>query len=70
MTTATLGKLALEELDLQLPLEVLKSCAGFYIGTCSEELGPVSRESAEYFKTQDEANTALATGSWTQRQQL
>ncbi|MBQ0703178.1 hypothetical protein J7S67_18070 [Acinetobacter baumannii] len=45
----------------ELKLEVLKSAAGFYIGTFdydSDNYGPVSRVS-EYFKTSEEAEYAL-----------
>ncbi|ALD41917.1 TPA: hypothetical protein ACH9RZ_005718 [Escherichia coli] len=49
-----------------LPLEILKSGRGYYIGTqCSE--GPVSRESEEYFKKYEQAERALKNGTWTQR---
>lgn len=53
----------------KLPLQVLKSAKGFYIGTCNEE-GPVSRESEEYWASQDSAEKALhgVDGHlWTQR---
>lgn len=42
------GKRALAHLHLELPLQVLMSNAGFYIGTLDEE-GPASRESVEYY---------------------
>ncbi|EFA6268573.1 hypothetical protein DXB10_21265 [Escherichia coli] len=49
-----------------LPLEILKSTRGYYIGTqCS--VGPVSRESEEYFKKHDQAEQALKNGTWRQR---
>ena len=49
-----------------LPLEILKSTRGHYIGTqCS--VGPVSRESEEYFKKHDQAEQALKNGTWRQR---
>ena len=45
-----------------LPLEILKSTRGYYIGTqCSE--GPVSRESEEYFKKHDQAAEKQQTGA-------
>ena len=50
----------------QLSLQVLRSNAGYYIGTTDEE-GPCSRESVEYYPTHDAAAAALADGSWTQR---
>ncbi len=60
------GKLA-RECGFRLPLEVLKSNAGFYLGTASPEHGPVSRESEEYWRTQEAAAAALESGEWTQR---
>lgn len=60
------GKLALEYGNQMLALQVLKSASGFYIGTSSDGL-PVSRESKEYFRKISDAETALTTGSWTQR---
>lgn len=49
------------------PFEVLKSSAGFYIGTLDPELGPISRESVEYYSSQCKAQQALDLGTWTQR---
>nr|WP_080745399.1 hypothetical protein [Cupriavidus necator] len=51
---------------LPLPLQVLLSAAGYYIGTADRE-GPVSCESVEYFRSQQAADLALATGRWQQR---
>lgn len=62
------GILAARCAGLNLPLQVLHSRAGFYIGTADEVSGPVSRESVEYFTTQDSADLALLTGNWTQRE--
>lgn len=59
------GKLAKSICGVELPLQVLESQAGFYIGT-SDEDGQCSRESVEYFQTEDEAFAALETGEWTQ----
>lgn len=50
-----------------LPLSVLQSAAGFYLGTFDDEEGPISRESVEYWATRAEASTALISGNWTQR---
>ncbi|HGO9469077.1 TPA: hypothetical protein RG919_005470 [Pseudomonas aeruginosa] len=55
------GKRALAHLRLELPLQVLMSNAGFYIGTLDEE-GPASRESVEYYPSRELAQQALATG--------
>lgn len=62
------GLLAARFAGMNLPLQVLHTGAGFYIGTADEVSGPVSRESAEYFTTQVAAEQALATGNWTQRE--
>ncbi|OTH01210.1 hypothetical protein, partial [Pseudomonas aeruginosa] len=58
-------KLALAHLRLELPLQVLMSNAGFYIGTLDEE-GPASRESVEYYPSRELAQQALDHGTWTQ----
>ncbi len=61
-----IGKLAKAICGVDLPVTVLQSAAGFYLGT--EDGGvPVSRESAEYFVTRDRAEAALASGVFTQR---
>ena len=54
------------EIGLQLPLQVLKSERGFFIGTCDAE-GPVSRESVEYFSSYQKAQEALDNELWIQR---
>ncbi|MBE8178428.1 hypothetical protein [Leptospira borgpetersenii] len=76
------GQLAEKFLDVQLPLQVLGSKAGFYIGTFLELdltlemdempdfFGPVSRESEEYFSSAEEAQYALDKGLWTQKTEL
>lgn len=57
-------------------LQVMKSAAGYYIGTSyamhdddGEFIGhtPGSRDSVEYYATEAEAQHALETKSWTQR---
>jgi hypothetical protein len=67
-TPAPTGFLAYTHCGTRLPLQVLRSAAGYYIGTCDDE-GPVSRESAEYWGSREEAEAALAAGpeGWTQR---
>ncbi|HFW3715879.1 TPA: hypothetical protein ACLGWU_003373 [Salmonella enterica] len=62
------GLLAARFAGLSLPLQVLRSGAGYYIGTQNED-GPVSRESVEYFSTQSLAEHALEQGTWSQREQ-
>lgn len=61
-----IGKLAKDYCGVHLPLEVLKSNAGWYIGTVGE-FGPCSRESSEYFPNEADAQQALLTGEWTQK---
>jgi hypothetical protein len=53
----------------QLPLEVCRSAAGFYLGT-REDGVPFSRESEEYWRSRKAADRALRIGDWTQRLQL
>ncbi|MFV0600913.1 MAG: hypothetical protein ACK5NE_03650 [Brachymonas sp.] len=63
---ASIGYLALACTGKRLPLRVLSSAAGHYIGTFDEE-GPVSRESVSYFRSHHAADHALQTGRWQQR---
>ena len=65
--TVPSGLLALAYVGKRLPLQVLRSAAGHYIGTFDDD-GPVSRESVEYFPSHEAARHALETGAWTQRQ--
>ena len=60
------GKLAQEYCNVSLPLQVLKSRAGYYLGTFDPESGPCSRESLEYFHTEQDASEALLSGNFTQ----
>lgn len=62
------GLLAARFAGLSLPLQVLRSGAGYCIGTQNED-GPVSRESVEYFSTQSQAENALEQSTWSQREQ-
>ena len=59
------GRLALLD-GVRLPLQVLRSAAGFYLGTFGDE-GPETRESEEYWPTRQQAEDALRDGTWTQR---
>lgn len=52
----------------QLPVQVMSSAGGFYIGT-AEGCMPISRESVEYWPSEEVATDALKTGSWTQKQE-
>lgn len=61
------GRLAKTFADRNLPLQVLRSGRGYYLGT-SDQDGPVSRESVEYFSQLPDAQHALDTGNWTQRE--
>lgn len=57
-------------------IKVMKSNAGYYIGTSYKECFdswlelPYSRVSQEYFATEDEAISALITGNFTKRDLL
>lgn len=63
------GKVAHDLGGFALPLTVLESVAGFYLGTRTVE-GPFTRESKEYWPTREAASTALEVGQWTQRLSL
>lgn len=65
-----IGFLAKEFGGKSLPLTVLKSGAGFYLGTTTEEGYPFTRESREYWAARHEADVALKRGDWTQRPAL
>jgi len=62
---ASFGHLALIYCGKALPLEVMQSAAGHYIGTRDSQ-GPVSRESREYFRSYAAAERALERGGWSQ----
>lgn len=51
----------------ELPLQVLESGAGFYIGTFCPDCGPNTRESERYWRKREQAQTALDTGKWVPR---
>lgn len=57
------------ETEMRLPLMVLQSAKGFYLGTADND-GPVSRESVEYWANENAAKVALSGSegkNWTQR---
>lgn len=62
------GQIARQFGGVSLPLEVMRSAAGFYLGTSQDDM-PYSRESAEYWPTYEAAEAALDAGpdAWTQR---
>lgn len=60
------GKLAQQCLKVNLPLQVLQSAAGYYLGTRDDD-GPCSRESVEYWPDRAQAEAALNNGCWTQK---
>jgi len=62
----SIGYLALAYTGKRLPLWILRSNAGHYIGTADHD-GPVSRESVDYYPSQHDADHALTTGCWQQR---
>lgn len=49
------------------PLMILKSAAGFYIGTSCKYEGPISRQSVEYWPTHEQAEKAFKNNRWTLR---
>lgn len=65
-TQQQFGLLALA-IGKRLPLEVCRSAAGFYIGTLDAEGLPCSRESVEYWRRAEIAQSALKHRAWTQR---
>jgi hypothetical protein len=66
--TIPIGYLAQEFGGVSLPLEALPSAAGWYLGTRDSDGAPYSRESAEYWRSRDQAEAALNNpSSWTQR---
>jgi hypothetical protein len=51
-------------------LQVLRSANGYYIGRTETSTGypmPYSRDSVEYFMRKEDAQQALDSGTWTQR---
>ena len=60
-----IGFLTYQFVGVKSPLIILKSRAGYFIGTALED--GFSRESNEYFPTEDVANQALSSGIWTQK---
>ncbi len=69
-TDATMGPESFqcsEFLGRRETLAVCESGAGFYLGVVSPTEGPLCRDSVEYFATREDAQTALDSGSWTQR---
>lgn len=55
-------------LSANLPLEILQSESGFYLGTRHPLNGsPYTRESSEYWPQRSDAVLALITGTWTQQ---
>lgn len=67
-TARPVAQIASAALGHPVPLEVCYSAAGFYLGTYVQA-EPYSRESVEYWRKREEAEAALASGRWTQRQQ-
>ena len=65
INTSVKGVLA-ARFGYDLPIRVLSSSAGYYIGTFSETHGVVSRES-QYYPTRQLAEEAFRKGTWTQR---
>jgi len=49
------------ECGAELPIRVLRSAAGYYIGFLCKKCGPYGRESG-YYNSKEEAETALNSG--------
>lgn len=60
------GILSARYCNLKLKLCVLRSNAGYYIGTYHQG-EPISRESQEYYRERTAAETALLNQTFTQR---
>jgi hypothetical protein len=61
-----IGKLALTWGGCAFELRVLKSPAGYYLGTLDEDGVPYSRESECYWQTFEDAESALESDDWVQ----
>ena len=66
ITAGRIGQLAKDYCGKRLPLQVLRTVRGYYIGTADDD-GPCSRESLEYFPSEHLAQHALDSNEWTQR---
>lgn len=67
MNNRKFGLLALSVTGQLLPVKVLRSAAGCYLGTVAPSGEPVSRESEVYFCSAHEAEKHLAQGDWVQK---
>lgn len=57
-----------EDCESDLPVVVLHSAAGYYVGQWCQNDGPYSRLSEEYYSTQQLAELALKNNTFTMRQ--
>ena len=67
---AQTGYLARKFGGVSLPLQVLPSPVGYYLGTLDRDGAPYSQESEEYWKSREESEAALNDPcplAWTQR---
>lgn len=62
-----LAVLAYAHTGKEYPIQVLRACAGHFLGTADENEGLMTRESLEYFPSHEAAERALHSGQWTQR---
>lgn len=62
-----IGRLALDWGGCAFELKVLKSAAGYYLGTLDQDGAPYSRESVTYWRSYEEAQAALESGAWEQK---
>lgn len=56
-------------LGREVALEICRSAAGFYLGVMLEH-EPYTRESVEYWPKREDAQAALGSGRWTQRNEV
>jgi len=61
------GEMARDSGGKRYALQVMESAAGFYLGTRDEDGCPYSRESLEYWPDRTQAEAAMTSGEWTQR---
>ena len=62
-----IGEVRCPDCGSPLPIKVLCSAAGFYLGRWCERCGPFERVSVSYFRSRRAAETALASGDYDTR---
>ena len=61
------GYLAKSYSGVDMELRVMRSAAGYYLGTSDHDGSPFSRESQEYWPTFEQASDALHSDEWAQK---